>query len=155
VKGQTLLCRGCRVNELLLPIGDKAVNPDCFTCRACNGRKSMLDNMSREQIATAPLARQVARERALQRHGYLVLKRREDRDRKFLKRNGFTLEEWHKKVDALGWVCSFCRRELTKELRRDNTVLRWSTDGSKALDKTIPVCRACQCKKIGPLGAPH
>jgi len=147
----SLRCRECGINEFTLPLGTRVTSPACFTCRVCNGHKSILDKLSWNEIARTSVARRLFRERV----GRLAFKRKADRERKFYKRNGFTLDEWRKRIDTLGWVCSFCGCELTKELKEENTAVRWSMDGSNALDKTFPVCRACQCKKIGPLGKPE
>ena len=129
---EKLHCRKCG-KEMALPIDGNVPNPNCYTCAACNGNKSMLDNMSEEEIAKSRLARQVAGEQRKQRKDNVVCMR-EERERKFRERNGFTHQEWYEKVG------------------NGNSVVRWSQDGSKSLEKMIPVCRACQCKKIGPLG---
>lgn len=153
VRSERFLCRECgRELVLVLPEDVQVSNPNCFTCRVCNGNKSMLDNMSKEDIAKIPLARELVRERERQRMRNPVYKRMVERERKFRQRNGFTLQEWHERVDGLGCACSFCRSELTKDPGKGNSVVRWSPDGSKSLEKTTPVCRACQCRKIGPLG---
>jgi hypothetical protein len=144
-----LHCRGCG-KEMALPIDGNVPNPNCYTCAACNGNKSMLDNMSRKDIAKSRLAKQLSWQRRKQRKDNVVCMR-EDRERKFRERNGFTLQAWFEKVDASGWRCSFCGCKLTKDPGTDNSVVRWSQDDSKSLEKMIPVCRACQCKKIGPL----
>lgn len=150
----TLRCRECGITEITLPLEDGEPNPGGFTCRACNDGRSILDGMSAAEIAEMPLARLAAKERAREREGHQAYDRRIARERKFKQRNGFTTEEWHRRVDALGWVCALCGCALTKEPRKDNSVVQWSTDGSKSLDKMVPVCRPCQCKKIAPLGAP-
>jgi hypothetical protein len=156
-----VVCKGCPAERtLLLPKDVAVLGPIPFLCKNCTGSRSMLDGMTKQEIAETPVARGLDRERA---GGYLeytngefawingaaVRRREEDTKRKFCKRNGFTPEQWHARVDALGWFCADCRRELTPE-----TAVRWCADGSRALDKTIPLCRACQCKRVGLLGTP-
>jgi hypothetical protein len=112
----------------------------------------MLDILSEEEIAKSLLAKKVARERERGRENYVANKQREERKRKFHERNGFTLQEWHERVKALRCVCQFCGCKLTQDPGKDNSAVRWSQDGSKSLEKAIPVCRACLCRRIGPLG---
>jgi hypothetical protein len=76
--------------------------------------------------------------------GYVLYKRRKDTATKFKRRNGFSQKEWHARVDRLGWRCSFCGLDLTKM-----TVVRWSVDGSKVLERQFPVCRKCSCQRVG------
>jgi hypothetical protein len=52
-----------------------APNPNCYACAACNGNngnKSMLDNMSEEEIAKNPFAKRLAREQENQREDYVA-----------------------------------------------------------------------------------
>jgi len=151
----TLLCRGCGVNSrtLSIPLDIVLTNRECFTCKDCNGRKSMVDDLSEEQVAKSTLARQVARERAKVRLGYVVCRRMEDRERKFRRRNGFTHAERDARVKACGWKCSFCGCELAKEPGKPNSVVLYYTDEGHSLNKAIPTCRPCQCKKVGLLSA--
>jgi hypothetical protein len=151
-----LPCRGCGTDqEFNLP--DGVAPPLNFLCRDCADPRSMVDNIDWSEIGKTRLARKLAwqREAEAQREvrrqggepedGYAVYKRKKDRACKFRRRNGFTLMQWHERIDSLGWRCFFCGRDLTKM-----TVLRWSVDGSKELESQVPVCRSCQCKRIGP-----
>jgi hypothetical protein len=157
--GQTtvsLTCRGCGAGQdFSLPVD--VGPPPSFLCRVCTAGKSMLDGVDYSEIGKTRLARKLAwqreadKQREAQRQGskseddgYDVYLRKKDRDCKFRRRNGFTLTAWHARVDVLGWRCSFCRCQLTRL-----TVLRWSTDGSKRLGSQVPICRPCQCKRVG------
>jgi hypothetical protein len=148
---------GCGTDqEFNLPAG--VLPPPNYLCRDCSADKSMVDDV--EDIGRTRLARKVEWQRAGRiveyvngtsgrQDGYVIYVRKKDRASKFRRRNGFTQQAWHARVDELGWRCSFCGRGVTKI-----TVLRWSVDGSKKLASQVPVCRACQCKKIaqgGPL----
>lgn len=156
-----VVCKECGAESgVPLPKDIEVVHAITFLCRNCAGNRSMLDGMTREEIAESPFAHKLDRERAGGYveyvngkfdwiNGYAVRRREEDTRRKFCERNGFTPEQWYARVDALGWFCTDCRTKLAP-----GTVVRWCVDGSRALDKTFPLCRACQCKKVGPLGKP-
>jgi hypothetical protein len=150
-----LACRGCSAcQEFILP--DGIPPPASYLCRVCSRDGSMLDGVDWSRIGATKLARMLAwrREAELQREvsrqggeaedGYVIYLRRKDRACKFRRRNGFTLMDWHARVDQLGWNCSFCGCDLTKM-----TVLRWSLDGTKKLESQVPVCRRCQCQRVG------
>jgi hypothetical protein len=157
-----VVCKECHGEGTLPFPKDVTVSgPIPFLCKNCTGSRSMLDSMTRQEIDVTPVARELDRERAggykeyangkfAWINGGAVRRREKDTRRKFCKRNGFTPEQWHARVDALGWFCTDCRRELTPE-----TAVRWCADGSRGLDKTIPLCRACQCKRVGLLGTPE
>jgi hypothetical protein len=139
------VCKACG-SETILPVENPSelkceivdgiiARPHLYECLECLRKRVETERAEQERLRAERIAQLPERER----------------ERKFLARNGFTQEDWHKRVDALGWKCSECGCELTKEPKQPNSVVRRSTDGSMALDKMIPVCRPCECKKVGPL----
>jgi hypothetical protein len=151
-----LTCRGrdCD-NEAWVIVPEGAPLPD-FLCDECSKPKLLPDRVDWSQIGKNKLARMLAwrREAAAQREierlggegedGYDVYKRKKNTAWKFLRRNGFTVSDWHDRVDALGWRCTSCGRRLTTK-----TVLRRSMDGTKKLESQVPICRSCHCQRLG------
>ena len=147
-----LHCRECnKSQEIAIP--SDVIPPKNFLCRECARDRSMVDQV--EDIGRTRLARQVLwqREARLVEYvngtsawtdGYKVYVRKKDRMSKFRRRNGYTQQAWYRRVDQLGWRCSECGREVTKM-----TVVAWSVDGTKKLESQIPLCRPCQCKRVG------
>lgn len=111
-------------------ISDVIAHPIPYECMGCAKNRIEAESAKKAKAREERAARKPVHERG----------------RKFAKRNGFTHEEWYRRVDEVGWACTLCGKELTK-----TTVMRWCPDGSKALDKTVPVCRVCQCKRVGLL----
>jgi|SRR5271163_1221936 len=153
----TLECRGvgCGRKESFT-FADGVPWPADYLCRHCEEPKSMLDDIDWSDLGRTRLARRVAWQRtwASARPGceredrYVVYRRLKDTARRFRRRNGFTIKEWHARVDRLGWRCTSCGCHLTK-----TTVVRRSVDGSKKLESQVPVCRSCHCRRVGDQGA--
>jgi hypothetical protein len=67
---------------MVVPDGVRSVPEHLCCCKNCTAAKSMID------------------EEEFRRH-----MRDKDAARKFLKRNGFAREDWHKWLDEIGWFC--------------------------------------------------
>ena len=146
------VCRACSVEwqiESEIAEGVAPAERIFATCSKCAARKSMLDDMTQEEIQRSPFARSVAIRNA--RPGWSkeeVLDRRRQRDaeRKFLSRHEFSRREWFERLEEVGWFCCMCNTPL-----RPGTVLGWCTDGSARLENTYPICRGCECRHVGLL----
>jgi hypothetical protein len=136
-----VVCRECHGERtLLVPKDVEVPGPIPFLCKTCSGSRDLDKERAGGYV-------EYVNGKFAWIKGAAVRRRERDTRRKFCKRNGFTPEQWHARVDALGWFCADCARELTSE-----TAVRWCADDSRALERTMPLCRACQCKRVGLLG---
>jgi hypothetical protein len=152
----TLTCRGCgKPREFALP--DDVLPPadtDAFLCADCAAGRSMVDGRSLQEIAQTKIARKSAWRRGSRliefvngkfqwNNPYKDYLRAKDRESKFRRRNGYTLAEWHARLDAIGWFCLFCGCDLD-----ERTVCRWTVEDSEGPAQNLPTCRPCLCKRL-------